>query len=112
MSHDQRTTVVDAGDLAAESRRLLERLEQARGVSRAAAEALEAALTPEQRELSYRASDAENDRTMAYYELLSAEMARHAPGLAPMIRLLWEHAVQTSTDELGTCCTPETGYSL
>jgi hypothetical protein len=29
-----------------------------------------------------------------------------------MIRLLWEHAVQTSTDELGRCCTPETGYSL
>lgn len=42
----------------------------------------------------------------------AAELARHAPGLAPNIRLLRLHAIGANLDEFGACCTPETGYEL
>jgi hypothetical protein len=37
-------------------------------------------------------------------------MARHAPGLSTVIRLLWLHAIAEGTRSRSTCCTPDTGY--
>jgi hypothetical protein len=104
--------VINAGDLAAESRSLIERLEQERAACRAADAALEVTLTPEQIALCHKASDAASDRTTTYHEPVSAEMARHAPAISTAIRLLWLHVLETPTKFLGECCTPETGYSL
>jgi len=43
-------------------------------------------------------------------EWISAEMARHAPGLSTVIRLLWVHAIGECTDGMSACCTPDAGY--
>ena len=33
------------------------------------------------------------------------ELARHVPGLAPVLHLAWEHVIDTRLDDVGRCCT-------
>jgi hypothetical protein len=42
---------------------------------------------------------------VTYTEIVNTEMCRRAPGLAPILRLLWAHVLDTRTTDLGRCCT-------
>ena len=50
-------------------------------------------------------SDRVTDLHAATTEYQVAEMARHAPGLAPAIRILWAHVLDCRLDRVGACCT-------
>ena len=49
-------------------------------------------------ELDQRARDATGDMWIA-------ELCRHFPAFAPVLRLTWEHVVDTHLVDIGTCCT-------
>jgi hypothetical protein len=105
-------TVVSTVDLDADCDRLLADLKREDAAYWAADAALEATMTPGQIKLYHTLSDAESDRRTTYHEWISAEMARHAPGLSTVIRLLWLHAIAECTNDLSACCRPATGYDL
>jgi hypothetical protein len=102
--------VVSTEDLAADCDRLLAELKRADAAYWAADAAMLAMLAPEQYKLHNDYSDAMGERYLAYNEWISAEMARHAPGLSTVIRLLWLHAIAEGTADMSTCCTPATSY--
>jgi hypothetical protein len=103
-------TVVNTDDLTADWMRLLAQVNAEDNAWWAADTALEATLSPEQRELYHKAVDATPDRDTTYHEWISAEMARHAPGFSTMIRLLWVHAIAERTDCRSFCCTVAEGF--
>ncbi len=79
---------------------------------RAAAEARDAADRALAEHLSSTAvalarvlSDAVTDLHAATTDFQVAEVCRHAPGLAPAIRILWAHVLDCRLDRVGVCCT-------
>ena len=86
----------------------LELLAEARAADRrrdAADEALKAHL-PARAGRAYRAAvDAIDDARGAWADVHVAELARHLPGLAPTIRLLWAHVIDERPERIGACCT-------
>jgi hypothetical protein len=62
--------------------------------------------TDEQRLLNSRLQDAVGERIDGEYERFIAELARHLPGVAPAIRLVAYHVVETRPADAGTCCEP------
>ncbi len=48
--------------------------------------------------------DAVDDERGAWVDVHVAELARHLPGMAPAIRLLWAHVIDERVDAVGTCC--------
>ncbi len=50
------------------------------------------------------AVELESAAHVAYVQLLIAEAARHAPALAPMIRLLFTHVLDGRPARVGVCC--------
>jgi hypothetical protein len=99
-------TVVYADDVAAESRRILAEYSEARNRARALYDQLAATLSPEQMTLLREYSDEETASFMILEDVRVANVARHLPGLAPTLRMLWLH-VDLSTE----CCTPASGYA-
>lgn len=102
----ERTTVVNVGDLAAESRRAFDEWQDARDAERQADNALEAALSPEQRDLWMKASDAFIHREGIELDFLLAELGRHLPAQAAALGVLADHVIRESFRSHGTCCTP------
>jgi len=49
--------------------------------------------------------DAVTDLHAATTDFQVAEVCRHAPGLAPAIRLVWAHVLDCRLDRVGACCT-------
>ena len=103
-------TVVSTDDLAADCARLLAQLREEDAAYWAAVGDLEATLSPAQAKLWRTVSDATSNRDCTYHEWTSAEMARHAPGLSTVIRLLWLHVIAEGTECRSFCCTPAEGY--
>ena len=103
-------TVVCPDDLAADCRALLAQLREEEAAYWAAVRDLEATLSPAQAKLWSTLSDATSDKDCTVHEWISAEMARHAPGLSTVIRLLWLHVIAEGTDCRSFCCTPAEGY--
>ena len=85
-------TVVHTDDLAAECRRL------------------SAMLSPEQATLLRRFSDATSNGQTLCEEWQAAELARHLPGLAPAIRMVWTHTIGVAYQTPGGCCTVAAGF--
>ena len=50
-------------------------------------------------------ADAVTDLHAATTDFQVAEVCRHAPGLAPAIRILWAHVLDCRLDRVGACCT-------
>jgi hypothetical protein len=48
--------------------------------------------------------EARMDHTMLDAQLFFEVTVRHFPGIAPALRLAWEHAIEEYSDEMGTCC--------
>jgi len=79
---------------------------------RTAAEARDAAdralaehLSPTAQALERALWDAVTDLHAATTDFQVAEVCRHAPGLAPAIRILWAHVIDARLDRVGACCT-------
>src|SRR5687767_15838732 len=70
------TPVISTDDLAADVRELLAEYEDYRDQHLAAADALMATLSPEQRKLYIEASDTQSNGTSVWHEAVSAEMAQ------------------------------------
>jgi hypothetical protein len=100
--------VVNADDIRAEGGRLLADMEAQRAEYEALQDALYATLTPAQAALCGKMMDAFGGHHSRYSEWVSVEMARHMPGLAGVMRLLWAHAVAEPNADMGACCTDGT----
>ncbi len=59
---------------------------------------------PDAYKLHMEAVELEGAAHVEYIQLLIAEAGRHAPALAPMIRLLFTHVLDGRTDRVGVCC--------
>ncbi len=74
--------------------------------ARAAADfALAEHLSPTAVALGRAVSDAVTEMHGATTDFQVAEVCRHAPGLAPAIRILWAHVLDARLDRVGFCCT-------
>jgi len=71
----------------------------------AADRALGEHLSPAAVALERALSDAVTDLHAATTDFQVAEVCRHAPGLAPAIRILWAHVLDCRLDRVGVCCT-------
>ena len=71
----------------------------------AADRALAEHLSPTAQALERALSDAVTDLHAATTDFQVAEVCRHAPGLAPAIRILWAHVLDCRLDRVGSCCT-------
>ena len=105
-------TVVYAEELAAESRRLMTEYQDAAAARETLADQVEGLLLPEGQALLRTYSDAGTDASTAEIDYFVSEIARHLPGLAPMIRVLLSHVMVTSYQQPGACCTPATGFGV
>jgi hypothetical protein len=94
-------SVINFPELTAETERLLAQHREESAEYRRLADQLYDVLTEEQQALLRDVIDDFGNHETTYNELMNAEMARHAPGPAPVLRLLWEHAIDTRIDELG-----------
>ena len=102
--------VVHVDDLAAESRRLLAESQAAAATAAELEERLRETLSPEQRKLFIQFHDAQGDAAITEATRHVAEIARHLPGVAPVIRMLFEHAIGEYLYDVGACCTPSEGF--
>ncbi len=91
--------------LAAESRQRREEYEAARSAAEAAWALARATADPTTRAAYDRVSALEGVAHDACTRMFVAELARHLPGLAPAIHLLWAHIVEARLQRVGTCCT-------
>ena len=71
---------------------------------RPALERLRAALTDEQEEIYQEVEEEQNLHWTEDEAELVNEITRHLPGLAPAIRLIGAHVVETNSSERGACC--------
>lgn len=94
-------------DLAVESLATLAEYRAAESEHRAAAAALLATLSPQQRELYLTLEAAANDRDAMRAMVTQREMARHLPGLSPALDLVWRHVEETDPINWAHCCTPD-----
>ncbi len=62
-------------------------------------------LSPTARKIYRDVCDAGSEMHGAEVRLHVAELARHLPGLAPAIRLVWAHVIDCRLDRVGACCT-------
>ena len=62
-------------------------------------------LSPVAEVLARTVSDAVTDLQAATTDFQVAEVCRHAPGLAPAIRILWAHVLDCRLDRVGGWCT-------
>ncbi len=62
-------------------------------------------LTPVATELYQTVSDAGSEAQGASMDLHVAELMRHFPGLAPVLRVAWAHVIDCRLDAVGSCCT-------
>ena len=67
-------------------------------------------LDSEQAKLLRDFSDATTNGQATNDMWLASELARHLPGLAPAIRMTWEHAIGVSYQQPGACCTVAGGF--
>ena len=105
---DQAATVAAPEPTDPLARASLELLAEYRTAANARAEAereLGRHLSPAATELWRQLSDAYVDANGAANDLHVAELARHLPGLAPTIRLLWAHVIDCRFENVGRCCT-------
>ena len=89
------------------ARVILELLAEAGAADRrraAADEALKAHLSPQAMAAYRELVDAIDDERGAWIDVHVAELARHLPGMAPAVRLLWAHVIDERVDAVGTCC--------
>ena len=103
-------TVVNAGDLAEECRERFAEYRRSQEASGKAWDRLDATLTPEQAELARKASDAQSGYHLDESYWQAVELARHLPGVAPSILMIWEHITTVSYGRPGACCTTDEGY--
>jgi hypothetical protein len=61
-------------------------------------------------EVVRKASDAQQSNSVDRADWMAAELARHLPGLAPVIRIVWEQATTVSVSNPGACCTVAEGF--
>lgn len=101
--------VVHVDDLAVESRRLFAQHASLARQRLALYEQLLATLSSEQRDLLRRLDNVAVDDAFADQALRFAELARHMPGLYPVLRMIWMH-IDLDTDRVGTCCTVDYGF--
>ncbi len=97
--------VAPADPLARISLDLLAEYRVASEARDAADRALAEHLSPTAQALDRALSDAVTDLHAATTDFQVAEVCRHAPGLAPAIRILWAHVLDCRLDRVGTCCT-------
>jgi hypothetical protein len=103
-------TVVNADDLAAEARSLFDEASEYREGAADLERRLAMTLTPAQAELQRAVCDAHSNEHTVTEIWQSAELARHLPGLAPVIRMVWEHVVSVAYQNPGDCCTVAAGF--
>lgn len=103
-------TVVNADDLTSECRAAWAEHEALRDVSLALGRQLDAVSTPEQRAAFMEWEAANNAANNAESSWQAAELARHLPGVAPAIMMIWDHVTHVSYGKPGTCCTPSEGF--
>jgi hypothetical protein len=103
-------TVVDAADLAAECRATWAEFKERSDVALALGRQHDAVSTPEQQAAFMEWEAASNDAKNAESDWQAAELARHLPGVAPVIQMLWRHITSVSYGQPGACCTPDAGY--
>ena len=99
------TPVAPADPLARISLELLAEYRVASEARDAADRALGLHLSPTAQALERALSDAVTDLHAATTDFQVAEVCRHAPGLAPAIRLVWAHVLDCRLDRVGACCT-------
>jgi len=103
-------TVVYADTLAAESQSLYARYQDAALAHERLEDELAAqfplALALKVRDLT----DAIALTNDAHLDFCVAEIARHLPGLAPVVNGLLTHVLRMSYQQPGACCTPSNGY--
>ena len=97
--------VEPADPLARISLELLAEYRVASEARDAADRALAEHLSPTAAALERALSDAVTDLHAATTDFQVAEVCRHAPGLAPAIRILWAHVLDCRLDRVGACCT-------
>ncbi len=104
--HTTTTTapVAPADPLARVSLELLAEYRTAAEARDAADRALAEHLSPTAQALGRTLSDAVTDMHGATTDFQVAEVCRHAPGLAPAIRILWAHVLDCRLDRVGACC--------
>ena len=103
-------TVVYTEDLAAESRRLMAEYQAFQDAYLRLADELAAQLPPDLAWKVRSLSDAGTAAGIAEIDYFVSEIARHLPGLAPVISMLLSHVMVASYRQPGSCCTPSTGY--
>jgi hypothetical protein len=97
-------TTTNIDDLVAESLAHLARSNAACTAVDDVEEALKATLSPEQLALFTDYEHAAHHSEWAAEQMYVAELARHLPGLAPMVWAMWHHVIE---GEIGVCCLPE-----
>jgi hypothetical protein len=100
--------IINANDIRAEAGLLLAEMEEESAAYLALQDELYAGLTREQASLCGEMMDAFVGHHTCYSEWVSVEMARHLPGLAGVMRMLWQHAIKQPNDGMGICCTDGT----
>jgi len=98
-------TVAPTDPLARISLELLAEYRTAAEARDAADRALAEHPSPTATALDRLLSDAVTDLHAATTDFQVAEVCRHAPGLAPAIRILWAHVLDCRLDRVGVCCT-------
>ena len=97
--------VEPADPLARISLELLAEYRVASEARDAADRALAEHLSPTAAALERAVCDAVTDLHAATTDFQVVEVCRHAPGLAPAIRILWAHVLDCRLDRVGSCCT-------
>ena len=105
-----RTVVVHVDDLAEECRHLNALYREKMDDHFDALGRFKATLTDEQFALFGRLIDSLGDSFVAEMGWQVAEIARHLPGLALAIRLVYEHTIVRTYDTPGECCTVANGF--
>ena len=91
--------------LARASLEALAAYREAQAASNRADEAFRASVAPKIWELHKEFDELDQLVRDASMDMHVAELCRHAPGLAPAIRLLWAHVIDIRLDRVGRCCT-------
>jgi transposase-like protein len=103
--------VVNTDDLAAESRRLHAAYVEAQRVEQELAARLAEQLTGTQRTLLSRLAEAQAATQCHLSDFEAAEIARHLPAMASVIRLLHLHTTDVAQQQPGACCTVAAGFT-
>lgn len=102
--------IVNGEDLTAECQRLFKDSRAADARWSALYDKLVATLDAGQRDLLRSVSDAATDMATMNMEWEVTELARHFPGFAPAILMVWNHAISVAYQSPGACCTMAEGF--